>query len=55
MHAGGFSKKRQEDWQPFLRIAGGFASVDVSAIAAVIRHHDVDGNVMNEVVIAAGR
>ena len=52
-HAGGFSLDRQEEWQPFLRIAGGFASVDVSATAAVVRHHDVDGIVVNEVVIAA--
>ncbi|MEM7307678.1 MAG: sulfatase-like hydrolase/transferase [Planctomycetota bacterium] len=54
-HAGGFRRDRQEPWQPFLRIAGGFASVEVAASAAVVRHHDVDGNVVHEVTIAAPR
>ena len=52
-HAGGFNKSKQEDWQPFLRVAGGFASISVSASSAIVRHHDVDGAVVHEVVIAA--
>ena len=54
-HAGGFSESRQEAWQPFLRVAGGFASVTVSATSAIVRHHAVDGEVVHEVEIAAQR
>lgn len=54
-HAGGFSVDRQQPWQPFLRIAGGFASIEVSGTSAVVRHHDVEGVVVHEAVIAARR
>lgn len=50
VHAGG--NPEQPDWQPFLRVKGGFLSVsvfkkdDVPTIA--FRHHDVHGNVVQE-------
>ena len=53
VHAGGFSKELQEEWQPFLRIKGGYLSVDISAEAATVRHHDVSGNIVNQTRIAA--
>jgi len=49
-HAGGNPK--QPNWQPFLRVKGGFLSVsvftenDVPTIA--FRHHDVHGKVVHE-------
>jgi len=52
-HAGGFSMKQQEKWQPFLRIKGGYLSVLVTGEKAVVVHHDVDGKPVNETVISA--
>ena len=52
-HAGGFRRELQPEWQPFLRIRGGFLSVRVGAEAAVVRHHDVDGRAVHEVTIDA--
>ncbi|MEM9378610.1 MAG: alkaline phosphatase D family protein [Planctomycetota bacterium] len=54
-HAGGFKESMQAEWQPFLRIRGGFLSVRVSADAAVVRHHDVDGGVVHETTIASAQ
>ncbi|MGK0188249.1 MAG: alkaline phosphatase D [Verrucomicrobiales bacterium] len=53
VHAGGFSMSLQEKWQPFLRIKGGYLSVEITAEAATIRHHAVDGKVVNETKFAA--
>lgn len=53
VHAGGFSRDLQEDWQPFLRIKGGYLSVSVSGDKATVVHHDVNGKVVNETVISA--
>ncbi len=52
-HAAGFKKSLQEDWQPFLRIKGGYLSVEIIDQVAMVRHHSVDGKVMNEVKIHA--
>ncbi len=54
-HAGGFSQALQTDWQPFLRLAGGFLSVRANGEQAVVRHHDVNGNVVHEVTLEAAR
>ena len=53
VHAGGFKMEMQEEWQPFLRIKGGYLSAEITAKKATIRHHDVDGKVVNETKIAA--
>ena len=53
VHAGGFTMDKQEDWQPFLRVKGGFLSVAVSADKATVVHCDVDGKPVNETVIPA--
>jgi len=53
VHAGGFSKNLQEKWQPFLRIKGGYLSVEVGPEAASVRHHDVNGKIVNESQIPA--
>ena len=37
----------QEEWQPFLRIKGGYLSVEIAAEAATVRHHDVHGKIVN--------
>ncbi len=50
-HAGGWKRELQPDWQKFLRIKGGFLSVEADAAEAILRHHDVGGEVVNEVVI----
>ena len=50
-HAGGFDRSRQVEWQPFLRIRGGFLSVCVEGESALIRHHDVAGEVVHEVAV----
>ncbi len=52
-HAGGFSMKNKEAWQPFLRIKGGYLSIEVTSEKAIVVHHDVDGNPVNETVILA--
>ena len=52
-HAGGWKMSLQEDWQDFLRIKGGYLSVEVTGEAATVRHHAVDGEVVHEKVIAA--
>ena len=50
VHAGG--NPEQPDWQPFLRVKGGFLSVSVSKDNDVptiaFRHHDVHGKVVHE-------
>lgn len=50
-HAGGFSKANESSMHKFLRIKGGFLSATVQTIegkpAMSIRHHDVDGDVVN--------
>ena len=53
VHAGGFSLDQQEDWQPFLRVKGGYISVKVTEKTATVVHHDVDGKPVNETVIPA--
>lgn len=50
-HAGGWSEKNKPEWQKFLRIKGGFLSVEIKGKQATFRHHDVDGKVTNTVVI----
>ena len=45
-HAGGFRMDQRKEWQPFLRIAGGFVSVRVNGERAVLRHHDVSGAIV---------
>ena len=49
-HAGG--NPRQPDWQPFLRVKGGFLTVSVTKSddgpAIAFRHHDVHGKVVHE-------
>ncbi|MGI9240712.1 MAG: alkaline phosphatase D family protein [Verrucomicrobiales bacterium] len=52
-HAGGFKKELQEEWQPFLRIKGGYLSVEVNSDTAIVRHHDVHGEVVNKTQIPA--
>ena len=52
-HAGGFSKERQEKWQPFLRVKGGYLSVEITPTAATVRHHNVLGKIVNETKIDA--
>jgi len=54
-HAGGFRPGDQAAWQPYLRIAGGFLSIEVRGDAATLRHHDVDGAVVYTVELAAPR
>jgi alkaline phosphatase D len=50
VHAGG--NPEQPDWQPFLRVKGGFLSVSVSKrndqAEIAFRHHDVHGKVVHE-------
>lgn len=50
VHAGGNPK--QPDWQPFLRVKGGFLSVSVrkedGKPTIAFRHHDVHGKVVHE-------
>jgi len=53
-HAGGFRTDQQAEWQPFLRIRGGFLSVTVEGEGAIVRHHDVEGQVVHEVALGAG-
>lgn len=51
-HAGGFSMKNREPQHRFLRIKGGFLSVEVNRAEKVpkisLRHHDVRGEVVHE-------
>lgn len=58
-HAGGWSEDRRQPQQTFLRIIGGFLRVAVETLASGepqvrIQHRDVDGNLTNENVLAAG-
>ncbi len=50
VHAGG--NPQQPDWQPFLRVKGGFLSVSVTreqgTPTIAFRHHDVHGEVVHE-------
>ena len=49
-HAGG-KPKRTPDWQPWVRVAGGFVSIAVASgeqPTLAIRHHDVAGDVVHE-------
>ena len=50
LHAGG--NPEQRDWQPFLRVKGGFLTVAVrrqNGIPVIaFRHHDVHGKVVHE-------
>ncbi|MEP4079078.1 alkaline phosphatase D family protein [Haloferula sp.] len=52
-HAAGFRMEMQKEWQPFLRIKGGYLSVEVVADEARVVHHDVDGKPVNKTVIPA--
>ena len=49
-HAGGNPK--QPDWQPFLRVKGGFLSVSINQVdgtpTIAFRHHNVKGKVVHE-------
>jgi alkaline phosphatase D len=46
-HAGG-SPGLDEEYHRFHRVKGGFVSVEAAGQEIVIRHHDVDGNAVNE-------
>jgi alkaline phosphatase D len=46
-HAGG-SPGLDKEYHKFHRVKGGFVSVEASALGIVVRHHDVQGNVVNE-------
>jgi len=52
IHAGGFKQSLRTEEHQFLRIKGGFLSVEVSRIDGkpriALRHHDVYGEVVNE-------
>ncbi len=48
-HAGGWKQELKPDWQKFLRIKGGFLSVRIEGTKATFRHHDVNGETVNEV------
>ena len=52
-HAGGWKESERTAEQTFLRIAGGYLRVAVEpfggAVQALIQHHDVDGQLTNEV------
>lgn len=52
-HASGFKMSLQEEWQPFLRIKGGYLSVEITPKSATVRHHTVDGKVVNVTEIEA--
>ena len=52
-HAGGFRKSDESPMHQYLNIKGGFLRVEVTRDTegnptAIFRHHDVDGNVLNE-------
>ena len=53
VHAGGFSRGLQEDWQPFLRIKGGYLSLAITGNEATVIHRDVDGKAVHQAVIPA--
>ncbi len=50
-HAGGWKQSNKMPQHKFLRVKGGFLSVEAGPKAATIRYHDVDGKVVNEVVL----
>lgn len=54
-HAGGWSQKNKLPPHQFLRVKGGFISVQVEGDQATLRHHDVDGVVVNETVLSANK
>lgn len=54
-HAGGWRKDLQPEWQRFLRIRGGFLSVHCDAERAEVRHHAVDGEIVNRVTLPSRR
>lgn len=52
-HAGGFRKSDQSEMHRYLNIKGGFLRVEVTRDEkgnpqAIFRHHDVNGNILNE-------
>ncbi len=58
VHAGGYTPRPgDEQVQKFFRLKGGFLSAEVNRTGSqprmVVRHHDVAGAVVNEVVLAA--
>lgn len=52
VHAGGFKKSDESEMHKYLNIVGGFLSVQIDRKkgkpVAIFRHHDVDGQVLNE-------
>ena len=49
-HAGGYPKNPAFEPE-FVRVKGGFLSVEIDAEAARLRHHDVNGTVVNELLL----
>lgn len=56
-HASGFSEAERTPAHRYLRIKGGFLSVQVERVdgqpRAVVRHHDVDGKIQHEDILTA--
>jgi len=52
-HAGGWSQDHKLPPHQFLRVKGGFVSVKADGQGAVLRHHDVNGVVVNTVTLRA--
>jgi alkaline phosphatase D len=52
-HAGGFKEEMRSEMHRYLKIIGGFLSVHVEQIngkpSIAFRHHNVDGEVVNEI------
>lgn len=53
-HAGGFKEEYRNEMHKYLKIIGGFLSVEVKQVEGnpqiAFRHHNVDGKVVNEIV-----
>jgi alkaline phosphatase D len=56
-HAGGYSEKNRSSMHRYLKVKGGFLSINIQRVAdkpmAIFRHYGVNGKVLNEDVIAA--
>jgi len=56
-HAGGFSEKNRSPMHKYLKVKGGFLSVDVERVnghaRAMLTHHGVDGTIYNRDIIEA--
>ena len=52
-HAGGWSQDNKRPEHQFLRVEGGFLSIEIEPDQATVIHHDVDGKPVNTTVIPA--